>query len=230
MRAKLSTVTPPRLFAVLCIVAALTAASASSASDDGALARPGIVFSVFESLPPDGACPGLYSVDAETREISWLGGFDASAQDFAAWPAFTAAGRFSYGYVDRASAQIPILNVYAGNRLVTPAVAYPRRPWAPRREELAFGRLDGRGRLELAIASAAGTTRRAGPPTALWPTWTPDGTGVVYARGARPTSVLTFVSRDGRVARNLASGVREYPAPQVSPNGKRVAFVRSSRT
>ena len=61
----------------------------------------GVVFSVFENLPPSGACPGIYAVDARTREISWLGGWDAQRRDSAVYPAFTSAGTFSHGhYVD----------------------------------------------------------------------------------------------------------------------------------
>ena len=222
--------TAVRLFAALCVAAALAGAPASTAGERAQLEGSGVVFTVFESLPPSGACPGLYAVDARTREISWLGGFDATAQDFAIYPGFTAGGRFSHGYFDRASRRVPFVNIFVGDRRIARAVAYTRQSWAPRREELVFGRLVGRGRaerLELAIASAAGRTRRAGPPTAIWPTWTPDGTGLVYTRGAPGPTLLTFVSRDGRIVRDLARDVRQYPAPQVSPDGKRVAFVRS---
>ena len=212
--------------AAVLTTAALLGASAPTAGDR-ALEGSGVVFTVFENLPPNGACPGLYAVDAGTREISWLGGFDAATQDFAIYPGFTAAGRLSYGYIDRASNRLPLLNIYVSDRLVAPrGVGYTRPSWSPRREELAFGRLNG-GEVELAIASAAGSTRRVGPPAALWPTWAPDGNGLVYTRGARGPELLTFVSRDGRNLRNLARNVRPYPAPQVSPDGKRVAFVRS---
>ena len=53
--------------------------------------------------------------------------------------------------------------------------------------------------------------------------WVPDGSGLVYMRRARGAEVITFVRRDGRGRKDL---VRNANAPLVSPDGKRVAFLR----
>ena len=103
------------LLAVLCVSAVFTAALAQGRPSDAA-ASPGsgVVFSVFEALPPNGACPGLYAVDERTRTISWLGGWDAQRQDSALHPAFTAAGALSYAQIVDPSASLPLADVYAG--------------------------------------------------------------------------------------------------------------------
>jgi len=218
------------LFAVLCIAAVLAGALVKGTSSDAAaLGGSGVVFSVFENLPPNGACPGLYAVDAGTRKISWLGGWDAQRRDSALYPAFTANGTFSFGQFVDPSASPPIVEVFAGRRSVARAYAFTGWAWSPRREEVAFGRASADGRqLELVLGSVAGSKRRLAPSTMGGVSWLPDGSGLVYARRAGQTDAITFVRRDGRGRRDLA---RDASAPLVSPDGNRVAFLRRvSRT
>ena len=184
----------------------------------------GVVFSVFENLPPNGACPGIYAVDARTRAISWLGGWDAQRRDSAVYPAFTSAGTFSYGQFVDPSASPPAVQIYAGARSVAQAFAFSGWAWSPRREEVAYGQLSADGkRLTLGLASVTGTKRVLAPATIGGVGWLPDGSGLVHMRRAGVDDLITFVRRDGRGSRDLA---RNAGAPRVSPDGKRVAFLR----
>jgi WD40-like Beta Propeller Repeat len=216
----------PRLvLALLCLPAVLACALATGTSSGGvAPTGSGVVFSVFENLPPAGACPGLYAVDARTRTISWLGGYDAQRQNSALYPAFTAARTFSFAQIVDPSASPPFADVFAGDRNVARAYMFTGWAWSPRREEVAFGGLSADGkRLELVLASVAGTKRVLAAATVGGVSWLPDGSGLVYTRRAGGDDVITFVRRDGRGRRDLA---RNADSPLVSPDGKRVAFLR----
>ena len=214
------------LLAVLCVSAVVTVALVRGPWGEAAAppAGSGVVFSVFENLPPNGACPGLYAVDERTRAISWLGGWDAQRQDSAVYPAFTAAGAFSYAHFVDPSASPPVADVYAGDRTVARAYVVTGWAWSPRREEVAFGQLSADGkRLALGLASVTRARRILAPSTTGGFSWLPDGSGLVYTRRAGEDDVISFVRRDGRSRRDLA---RNAGAPLVSPDGKRVAFLR----
>jgi hypothetical protein len=208
----------------LCVSAVLAAVGAGAASDEAVPIGSGIVFSVFEDLPPNGACPGLYAVDARTRKISWLGGWDARRRDSAAFPAFTAGGMLSFGYWVDPSSSRPLVDVHVGRRSVARAYAVTAWAWSPRREEVAFGRIAGRGRrLELVLGSVTGAKRVLAASSGLGLSWLPDGSGLVYGRRAGSSDVITFVRRDGSGRRGLAP---KAVAPLVSPDGLRVALLR----
>jgi hypothetical protein len=211
--------------ALLCLTALLLAAIVREAvSEAAAPGGRGVVFSVFENLPPNGACPGLYAVDERTREISWLGGWDAQRQDSALYPAFTDAGTFSYAQIVDPSANLASVDVYAGSRIVGRANIYANWVWSPRREELAYAAVTAdRKRLELLLGSVRGGKRVLAASTIGGISWLPDGSGLVYMRRSGEDMVITFVRRDGRGRRDLA---RNAAAPRVSPDGKRVAFLR----
>jgi hypothetical protein len=207
-------------------LAALAGASLSAARNSAVPVGSGVVFSVFESLPPNGACPGLYGVDARTRKISWLGGWNAKRQDSASYPTFTAGGTLSYGHWVDPSSSTPLVDVFAGLRTVARAYAFTGWAWSPRREEIAFTRLAAGGRrLELVLSSVTGATRVLAVSTGFGISWLPDGNGLVYGRRAGSSDVITFVRRDGRERRDLA---RTAVMPLVSPDGRRVAFLRAS--
>ena len=208
------------LTAAILVGAVVSGTSSQAAAPAGS----GVVFSVFENLPPNGACPGLYAVDSRTRTISWVGGWDARRRDSALFPAFTANGTFSFGLIVDLSASPPFVEVFAGGRSVARSYAFAGSAWSPRREEVAFSRpsADGR-RLELALGSVAGSTRRLAGSTNGTVSWLPDGSGLVYGRLAGQTETITFVRRDGSGRRDLA---RNAGAPLVAPDGKRVAFLR----
>ena len=215
---------PRRVIAAVCGSIALATASVGAASEADTPAGPGIVFSVWKALPPDGACPGLYSVDAQTREISWLGGYDAGRNDFANYPMFTARRSLSFGHIAGTSSGTPTVEIHAGTRVVARA-SWIDWAWSPRREEVAFPRFaKGGRRLELVLASVTGATRVLAPSIGFGLSWLPDGSGVVYGRLAGTTSVITFVRRDGRDRVVLA---RDASFPLVSPDGRRVAFLRA---
>jgi hypothetical protein len=214
------------LAVLLAVAAILTGILVQGKTGDAAIAPlgSGVVFSVFENLPPNGACPGIYSVDARTREISWLGGWDAQRQDSALYPAFTSAGSFSYGQFVDPSASPPAVEIYAGARSVAQAYAFTGWAWSPRREEIAYGKLSADGRrLALGLASVTGAKRTLAPATIGGVSWLPDGSGLVHMRRGGGDDVITFVRRDGRGSRDLA---RNAGVPRVSPDGKRVAFLR----
>ncbi|MGZ8740199.1 MAG: TolB family protein [Gaiellaceae bacterium] len=216
-----------RSFLVLLAVAAVfTGVLVQDKAGDAAIppAGSGVVFSVFENLPPNGACPGIYAVDARTRDISWLGGWDAQRRDSAVYPAFTSAGTFSYGqYVDP-SANLLAVQIYAGGGSVAQAFAFTGWAWSPRREEVAYGQVSADGKsLALGLASTTGAKRVIAPATTGGVSWLPDGSGLVHMRRAGGDDVITFVRRDGRGSRDLA---RNAGVPRVSPDGKRVAFLR----
>jgi WD40-like Beta Propeller Repeat len=214
------------LLAVLCVSAIVTVALLRGPWGEAAEppAGSGVVFSVFENLPPNGACPGLYAVDERTRAISWLGGLDVQRQDSAVYPAFTSAGTFSYARFVDPSASALVADVYVDARSVARAYVVTAWAWSPRREEVAFGQLSADGRrLALGLASATGTKRILAPSTTGGFSWLPDGSGLVYTRRAGQDDVISFVRRDGRGRRDIA---RNASAPLVSPDGKRVAFLR----
>ena len=213
------------LLAVLCMAAVLAGAlgrSSDAAAPDGS----GVVFSVFENLPPNGACPGLYAVDERTRKISWLGGWDAQRRDSALYPAFTANGTFSYGQIVDPSASPPFVEVYAGDRSVARAYAFTGWAWSPRREEVAFGGASSDGRrLELVLGSVSGSKRVLAASTNGGLSWLPDGTGLVYGRRAGQTDVITFVApqrertQGSRQERGRAARVSGRQAGGVPPTG-----------
>lgn len=213
-----------RVLLVFCLSALFAGFSGCTANDAAAPAGPAVVFSVFEDLPPNGACPGLYAVDARTREISWLGGWDARRQDSAVRPAFTADGTLSYGHWVDPSASVPLVDVYAGRRRVARAYAFSGWAWSPRRDEVAFGRLaHGGRRLELVLGSVSGAKRVLAASAGFGISWLPNGGALVYGRRDNSGDVITFVRRDGRGRRDLA---RHAVSPLVSPDGRRVAFLR----
>src|SRR5262245_3566734 len=209
--------------ATLCLLAALAGASAGGSGGAAAPRGLGVVFSVFEALPPSGACPGLYAVDARTREISWLGGWDAQRDDAAVYPRFTAGGALSFAYlVDPSRSRL--VDVYEGRRSVARTPIYTSWAWSPRRQELAYHRLRDRGRrLELVLRSLNGTEGVLAPASGAGLSWLPDGSGLVFERRTGSTDVITFVRRDARGRRDLA---RKAVSPLVSPDGRRVAFLR----
>lgn len=211
--------------AVLCAAAVLAGVLVKGTSSDAAApGGSGVVFSVFENLPPNGACPGLYAVDSRTRKITWLGGWDAQRRDSALYPAFTARGTFSYGHIVDPSASPPYVDVYAGGRSVARAYAFTGWAWSPRREEVAFGRASADGRrLELVLGSVNGSKRVLAGSTVGGVSWLPDGSGLVYMRRAGTADTITIVRRDGSGRRDLAGNAG---APLVSPDGRRVAFLR----
>ena len=178
------------LAVLLAVAAVLTGVLVQGKPGDAAIppVGPSVVFSVFENLPPTGACPGIYSVDARTRLISWLGGWDAQRQDSALYPAFTSAGTFSYGQFVDPSASPPAVEIYAGTRSVARAYAFTGWAWSPRREEVAYGQLSADGkRLALGLASVAGAKRTLAPATTGGVSWLPDGSGLVHMRRAGGT-------------------------------------------
>ena len=208
----------------LSVAAVLAGASAGTAREAAAPAGSGVVFSVFEELPPSGACPGLYAVDARTREISWLGGLDARRGDSALYPMFTARGSFSFGHWVDTSSSVPLVDVYAGTRIVARAYAATGWAWSPRREEVAFSRVaQGGRRLELVLGSVAGGAR-----------WPNERARALVARTEAGSSTAGWTARlrsspscaaTGAVAGSCA---RDASMPLVSPDGRRVAFLRSS--
>lgn len=213
------------VIAAVSFAAVLTGASAGTAREAATPSGAGVVFSVFENLPPSGACPGLYAVDARTRKISWLGGWDAGREDSAVHPAFTAGGALSFGHwVDPSSSGPPLVDVYARGRRVARAYAFTGWAWSPRRAEVAFWRVASGGRrLELVLNSVTGASRVLAASSGYGISWLPDGTGLVYGRQDGSTDLVAFVRRDGRGRRDLA---RSAATPLVSPDGRRVAFLR----
>jgi dipeptidyl aminopeptidase/acylaminoacyl peptidase len=214
------------LLAVLCVFAVVAGALVRGQWGEAATppTGPGVVFSVFENLPPNGACPGLYAVDARTRAISWLGGWDAERKDSAVYPAFTAAGTLSYAQFVDPSASPPAADVYAGARNVARASFFTGWAWSPRREEVAFGQLSADGKsLALALTSVTGRKRILAPSMTGGVSWLPDGSGLVYMRRPGGVEAISFVRREGRGRKDLALNAG---APLVSPDGKRVAFLR----
>ena len=213
------------LIAVATAVWGFSRQSASGASGGTSNAL-GVVFTVFENLPPIGACSGLYSVDAQTRRITYLGGLDDARSDSAVYPAFTAGGAFSYGHWVDTTANVPLVDVFAGQKKVARALVFTGWAWSPRREEVAYGRLEGR-RLDLVLGSVDGSqrvlARNAGPGVS----WLPNGSGLLYVRRDGPTYVISFVRRDGSGRRDVA---RNALFPVVSPDGRRFAFVRNADT
>jgi hypothetical protein len=209
---------------VFCFSALYAGCSVSPAGDAAAPAGSAVVFSVFENLPPSGACPGLYAVNARTRKISWLGGWDARRQDSAVHPAFVADGTLSYAHWVDPSASVPLVDVYVRRRRVARANALTDWAWSPRRDEVAFGRLaHGGRRLELVLGSVSGSKRLLAASAGFGISWLPNGSGLVYGRRDNSADVITFVRRDGRGRRDLA---RSAVSPLVSPDGRRVAFLR----
>jgi hypothetical protein len=218
------TMAPRRVVAAVCVSAALLGASAGTAGEADVPAGTGVVFTVFEELPPNGACPGLYAVDARTREITWIGGLDLQqGTSHATYPAFTAGGTFSYAIFTDSGGYFAVANIYAGRRVVARGIGVPPWAWSPRREEVVFGRLVG-GRPELALASVTGSTRVLARGASYGLSWLPNGAGLVYGPPAGSSEAIGFVRRDGRGRRVLA---RNASFPLVSPDGRRVAFLRS---
>jgi len=213
-----------RLALVAISAVAFIGGAPAVAGHGAAVTGPGVVFSVFEGLPPSGACPGLYVAEERTRRITWLGGWDEQREDSAVYPSFTSRGTLSYGHWVDPSASVPLVDVYAGGRRVA-RPAFARWAWSPRREELAYGRVSADGRrLELVLTTTGGATRVLAPSIGIPPVWLPDGSGLVYVRRRGSVDVITFVSRDGRRRRDLA---RNGGEPVVSPDGRRVAFLRT---
>jgi hypothetical protein len=215
-----------RVVAAALVSVVLAGASVGAAKDGAAPDASGVVFSVFENLPPNGACPGLYAVDARTRRISWLGGWDERKQDSAAYPSFTAGATLSYGHWVDPSSNLPLVDVFTAGRNVARAYAATGWAWSPRREEVAFGRLaKGGRRLELVLSSVTEGKRVLAASTGLGMSWLPDGSGLVYGHRVGSSDVLTLVRRDGRGRKDLA---RNAVGPLVSPDGRQVAFLRAS--
>jgi len=204
---------------------ALLCVAAAGARPDAAVMGPGVVFTVFESLPPKGACPGLYAAEERTRRIEWLGGWDAARQDFPLYPAFTSRGTLSYGYIVDRGASDPLVDVYAGNRRVARTHAFLPWIWSPSHEELAYGRASADGRrLELVVTTIGGATQVLAPSARSGFAWLPDGSALVYERRVGTTDLITYVRRDGHGRKDIA---RNAAAPLVSPDGRTVAFVRT---
>jgi len=60
-----------------------------------------------------------------------------------------------------------------------------------------------------------------------WPSWSPDGSRLVFARNTAGTEQLYAAAPDGSVQRRIAFTDSEDRAPVPSPDGSRIAFLRS---
>jgi TolB protein len=76
---------------------------------------------------------------------------------------------------------------------------------------------DGTGLLNLSHSSARDA----------YPTWSPEGTRVVFSSNRARTRDLWIMNADGTGLRRLTRGARDTDsAPSVSPDGRRIAFAR----
>jgi len=97
--------------------------------------------------------------------------------------------------------------------------------WAPNGKSVAFVY-----RHQLVVVHADGSHRHTvfrGRSRLASPSWSPDGTKLVFARPARPGArsnegAIYLISADGTDARRIAAGAE----PAWSPGGRRIAFAR----
>jgi len=79
------------------------------------------------------------------------------------------------------------------------------------------------------VADADGThARRVTDGKDSFPTWSPDGRSLAFARASGKRSSIYVVGTDGRGLRRLTSGNVQDGQPDWSPNGALIAFTRKS--
>ena len=103
---------------------------------------------------------------------------------------------------------------------------------SPNGRRVAFSRAEGMGTTHIFITRTTGTVERQitkGAP-AIDPTWTASGKKIVYTRfqNSNYDLFIVGVGDDPRVGRRLTETPGYESAPEVSPNGKWVAFTFST--
>jgi Tol biopolymer transport system component len=83
--------------------------------------------------------------------------------------------------------------------------------------------------LALALAcSVGGAAARPAPPSYAQPSWSPDGTRLVFARALGPAGAVVTAGADGKHIRRL-SKTGALSQVSLSPDGRRIAYVSRGR-
>ena len=110
--------------------------------------------------------------------------------------------------------------------------------WSPDGRQIAFSRAF-RSSLDLYVVGANGKRLRLLVHTKTndeWPTWSPDGSKIAFESGSPPLTKpgqknidpeLWVVGADGHGLKRLTNNNLDDVSPAWSPDGKRIAFVRS---
>ena len=112
----------------------------------------------------------------------------------------------------------------------TPGVNEVQPAWSPDGQQIVFVRFDGRGNRGVHLISALGGSERKISDSGERPTWLPDSHSVVFEdRVAESVALVHYVLATG-VRRPLTTPPAGFMdvAAKVSPDGKALAFIRST--
>ena len=126
---------------------------------------------------------------------------------------------------------LTILGLVAGMSVWAIAAAPAGASFPGRNGRIAFARDEGRGGPAVDVMSADGGTpkrlARSGDDAPA-PSWSADGSKLVYTAAARTSGEIYVVDAHGRHPKRLTNNRVSDTAPAWSPDGSKIAFVRNA--
>jgi Tol biopolymer transport system component len=180
----------------------------------------------FYSTRPAAQQEALWVMDADGSNLRFLRSVEGSAAGLA-WSAD--GGQLAFESADGTSGFG--FDIYIGDfdgseltnvRNVTSRADHDRTPaFSPDGREIAFSSPVGfRSEIFVTNVDGTGTPRQLTTEGGVWPSWSPDGSTIAYARDGG----LSLMNSDGTNHRTLTTGVDREP--DWSPDGESIAFTR----
>jgi Tol biopolymer transport system component/predicted Ser/Thr protein kinase len=173
----------------------------------------------------------------EVRVVPALGGDAIATITNAASPAWAGDGRLAYlRQAASGNMELVVSRIDGGEArtILAGDAAFPflRSPsWSPEADEIAVVRSTGGVAGEIWLVPLSGAAPRVlvdDPPTVYshWPSYTPDGTAILYASNRGGTTNIWLHPRDGGTPVKLTTGPGADETPSIASDGT-IAFVNS---
>ena len=195
------------------------------------------MFSVFSGLPPfqgDERCEGLYAARADGSGLTRLTGPDPRTFESHYWPSFAPSGRVAiFGSFARRTPRDLAIRLFTAElrpgrtRLLGRSDLPAPVAWSPRGDAVLVYRARERSlrvaRIEVRTRHVRDLGGGFGPSAMLTPSWSPDGSQIVFTVRRTGPDTIWAMAADGSRKRRLARGT---DGATWSPAGDRIAFLR----